>query len=57
MMNEGSENKQEIKALLIKLRIKKVTMSAYHLQANNMIKHRHILIMQTLLKSYENQLY
>ena len=54
MINENSENKQKIKVFLIKLKVKKITISAYHLQMNNMIKHEHISIMQTLLKFYEN---
>ena len=45
MINEDFENKQEVKVLLIKLRIKKITVSAYHLQMNDMIKHKHTLIM------------
>ena len=57
MMNKNSENKQEVKALLVKLKIKKVMISVYHSQINGMIKCKHILIMQTLLKSYKNQLY
>ena len=57
MMNEDSENKQEVEALLIKLKIKKITVSAYHLQINDMIKHEHTSIMQALLKSCKNQLY
>ena len=57
MMDGGSENKQEVEALLAKLEIKKVTVSAYHLQTNDMIEHEHISIVQALLKSCENQLY
>ena len=57
IMNEDSENKQEIKVFLIKLKIKKVMISAYHLQANDMIKHEHTSIMQALSKSCKNQLY
>ena len=57
MMNEDSENKQKVEALLVKLRIKKVMISMYHLQMNSMIKCEHTLIMQTLLKSCKNQLY
>ena len=56
-MNEGSENKQEVKALLAKLEVKKVTVSAYHLQINGMIEHRHTSIVQVLLKACKNQLY
>ena len=54
MINEGLKNKWEMKALLIKLKVKKVIVSAYHLQANNMIKCKHTSIMQALLKSYKN---
>ena len=57
MMNENSENKQEVKAFLIKLRIKKVTVLVYHLQINDMIECKHISIMQVLLKFCKNQLY
>ena len=57
MMNEDFENKWEVEVFLIKLKIKKVMISVYHLQANDMIKCEHISIMQTLLKFYENQLY
>ena len=53
-MNEDLKNKQKMKALLIKLEVKKVTVSAYHSQANDMIEHEHILIMQMLSKFYEN---
>ena len=57
MMNEDSKNKQEVEALLIKFRIKKVMILVYHLQMNGMIECEHILIMQTLSKSCKNQLY
>ena len=57
MMNEDFENKQEVEALLVKLEIKKVTVLIYHSQMNDMIKCEHTLIVQTLLKFYENQLY
>ena len=57
MMNKDFKNKQKVKTLLIKLKIKKVMISAYHLQTNDMIKHEHTLIMQALLKFYKNQLY
>ena len=57
MMNKDSENKWKVEALLIKFKIKKVTVLMYHLQTNNMIKYKHTLIMQTLSKSCENQLY
>ena len=57
MINEDSENKWEVKALLTKFEIKKVTILAYHSQTNDMIKCEHTLIMQALSKSYENQLY
>ena len=57
MMNEDLKNKQEVKALLIKFKIKKITVSMYHLQANDMIEHEHTLIMQKLLKSCKNQSY
>ena len=46
-----------MKALLTKLKIKKVMMLAYHLQTNDMIKCEHTSIMQMLLKSCKNQLY
>ena len=54
MMNKNSENKQEVKAFLIKFRVKKVTVSAYHSQINDMIKHKHTSIMQALLKFCKN---
>ena len=57
MMNKNSKNKQEVETFLIKLKIKKITVLIYHSQMNNMIECEHILIMQTLLKFYENQLY
>ena len=57
MMNEGSENKWEVEALLAKLEIKKVMILMYHLQMNDMIKCEHTSIMQALLKSCKNQLY
>ena len=57
MMNENSENKQEVKALLIKLKIKKIMILMYHLQMNDMIECEHISIMQALLKFCKNQLY
>ena len=57
MMNEDFENKWEVKTLLIKLEIKKITVSMYYSQMNDMIKCEHTSIMQALLKSYENQLY
>ena len=57
MMNEDFKNKQKVEALLAKFEIKKVTVSAYHSQMNNMIKCKHTLIMQALLKFYKNQLY
>ena len=43
-----------MKALLTKLKIKKIMISAYYLQTNDIIKHKHISIMQMLLKSYKN---
>ena len=57
MINEGFENKWEVKALLIKFEIKKIMILMYYSQMNDMIKYKHILIMQTLLKSCKNQLY
>ena len=57
MMNEGFKNKWKVEALLIKLEIKKVTISAYHSQMNNMIKCEHTSIMQALSKSCKNQSY
>ena len=57
MMNKNSENKQKVKAFLIKLKIKKIMISAYHSQINDMIEHEHTSIMQALLKSCKNQLY
>ena len=54
IMNEDSKNKQEVEALLIKFKIKKIIVSTYHLQINDMIKHEYILIIQALLKFYEN---
>ena len=57
MINEDSENKQEVEAFLTKLEIKKVMILMYHLQTNDMIKHEHTSIMQALLKSCENQSY
>ena len=45
MINESFENKQEVEALLIKFKIKKIIILMYHLQINNMIKHKHILIL------------
>ena len=57
MINEDFKNKWEVKALLAKFKIKKVMISAYHLQINDMIEHEHISIMQALSKSCENQLY
>ena len=56
-MNEDFKNKQEIKTFLIKFKIKKITVSAYHLQINDIIKCEYTSIMQTLLKFCENQLY
>ena len=53
-MNGGLKNKQEVEALLAKLRVKKVTVLVYYLQANDMIECRHTLIMQVLLKSCKN---
>ena len=57
MMNKNFENKQKVKTFLIKFKIRKVTVSAYHSQTNDIIKYEHTLIMQTLLKSCKNQLY
>ena len=57
MMNESFKNKQEVETFLIKFKIKKVTVSAYHLQMNDMIEYKHISIMQALLKFCKNQLY
>ena len=45
------------KTLLIKLEVKKVTVSVYHLETNDIIEHKHTSIMQTLLKACKNQLY
>ena len=41
VMDGGPENKREVKALLAKLGVKKVTVSAYHPQANGMIERGH----------------
>ena len=54
MMNEDFKNKWKIEALLIKLEIKKIIVLMYHLQINDMTKCEHTLIMQILLKFYEN---
>ena len=57
MMNEDLKNKQKVKAFLTKLKVKKVTVLTYYLQANDMIECEHTLIMQALLKFCKNQLY
>ena len=57
VMDGGPENKQEVEALLAKLRVKKVMVSAYHPQMNGMIEHEHTPIVQALSKSCENQPY
>ena len=54
IMNEDLKNKQKMKALLIKLKIKKIMMLMYYSQINDMIKCEYTSIMQMLLKSYEN---
>ena len=54
IINEDFKNKWEVEAFLIKLKIKKIMISAYHLQTNDMIKHKHILIIQALSKSCKN---
>ena len=48
IINENFKNKQKVEAFLIKFKIKKIMILMYHLQMNNMIKCKHILIMQTL---------
>ena len=57
MIDEDFKNKWKIETFLVKLKIKKVMILMYYLQINDMIKHKHISIMQTLLKFYENQSY
>ena len=57
IIDEDFENKWEVEVLLIKFKIKKIIISTYHLQANDIIKCEHTSIMQALSKSCENQLY
>ena len=54
MINKDFKNKQKVKTFLVKFEIKKVTVSVYHSQINNMIKCEHTSIMQALLKSCKN---
>ena len=43
IMNENLKNKKEIKELLKQYEIRKITVSAYHLQANKMIEQEYML--------------
>ena len=38
IINENSKNKQEVKAFLIKFRIKKIIISTYYLQINDIVR-------------------
>ena len=44
IMNEGPENKKEIEELLKQYEVRKVTVSAYYSQINEMIEQRHMSI-------------
>ena len=43
-MDEGLENKREIEELLKQYEVRKMTVSAYHSQINEMIEQRHMSI-------------
>ena len=50
VMNRDSENKREVEELLKWYEIKKMTVSAYHLQVNEMIEQEHTPIIQVFVK-------
>ena len=49
-MNDDSENKELIKMLAEKYKIKKIIVSTYHSQVNDMMKRRHTAIINALFK-------
>ena len=51
IMNGGPENKREVEELLKQYEVRKVIVSAYHLQVNRMIKQEHTSIVQALVKA------
>lgn len=50
VINRGSENKNAVVELAKKYRVKRVVVSAYDAQANEMMKRDHKLIVNALLK-------
>lgn len=50
IVNDDLENKEIVEELMIKYKIKKVIVFAYHSQANEMMKKDHKLLTDVLLK-------
>ncbi len=50
VMNEKSKNKKLMNELIEKLAIKKIIISAYHFQTNEMIERKHRLFVNALIK-------
>ena len=49
-MNEELENKDVIEVLIKRYKIQRVVMSIYHSQTNDMMKRRHMTIVNALAK-------
>ena len=56
MIDDDSENKKFVKIFIQKYRIKRLIVSVFHSQVNEMIKRKHISIKNALSKlTFENE--
>lgn len=53
VFDNGAENRSEVETLLTGLGVKKVQISAYHLQSNSLVEHEHAPIINALSKYTE----
>jgi len=49
-MNEESKNKEIVETLIEKYKIKRVMMSTYHSQMNDLVKRDHTAVVNVLIK-------